>query len=58
MLTRLTGAILRAVLVVLMIIIPSILIPGTSTDTSQTVVFLCLFAAVGSVSYFSRKSQR
>jgi hypothetical protein len=46
MISRLTGAILRAVLVVLLIATPSILLPGTTADTSQTIALLALIAAV------------
>jgi hypothetical protein len=44
MVTRLTGAVVRAVLVVLLIAMPSILVPQTSSDTSQVVILLALLA--------------
>lgn len=46
MLSRLTGAILRALLVVLLIATPSIFLPGTSADTGQTVALVALVAAI------------
>ncbi|SMY08102.1 hypothetical protein [Flavimaricola marinus] len=49
MLSRLTGAILRAVLVVLLIATPSILLPGTNADTGQTIALVALIAAVFTV---------
>ena len=49
MIARLSGAILRAVLVVLLIAMPSILLPGTSADTTQTVALVALVAAVFTV---------
>lgn len=46
MLSRLTGAILRAVLVVLLIAMPSMLLPGATADTGQTIALVALIAAV------------
>jgi hypothetical protein len=46
MMTRLTGAVLRATLVVLLIICPSILLPNTSADTTQIVALIALIAAL------------
>lgn len=46
MMSRLTGAIVRAVLVVLMIALPSILLPGTPASTAQTVALVSLVAAI------------
>lgn len=43
--SRLAGAILRAILVVLLIATPSILLVNTSTDTTQIVVLVALLAA-------------
>lgn len=44
--SRLLGAGLRGFLVVLLIATPALLLPGTSTDTTQIVILLGLFAAV------------
>ena len=46
MLSRLSGAILRAVLVVLLIALPSVLLPGTTSNTAQTVALVALVAAI------------
>ncbi len=46
MIPRLAGAALRAVLVVLLIVIPSLLLPGTGVDTAQIVALVALFGAV------------
>ena len=46
MVTRLTGAILRALLMVLLIATPYILLPDVTSDTAQVVVLIALFAAV------------
>ena len=54
MMTRLSGAILRAILVVLLIATPSILLAGTNNDTSQIVVLLSVIAAIFTVvEYYS-----
>lgn len=45
MIGRLIGAVARAVLVVLMISTPSLLLPGVSTDTTQIVALVAIFAA-------------
>lgn len=45
MMTRLTGAILRALLVVAVIATPSLFLPGTTSDTAQIVVLLAFVAA-------------
>ena len=45
MITRLTGAIIRAMLVVLLVATPSLLLPGVSGDGKQIVAFVALFAA-------------
>ena len=45
MIARLTGAILRAAFVVLLIITPSVLLPGTSPDTTLIVAFMAVLAA-------------
>jgi hypothetical protein len=44
--SRLAFAVLRACLVVVLIAIPSLLLPGVSTDTAQIVALVALFAAV------------
>jgi hypothetical protein len=46
MMTRLTGAILRAALVVLLIALPSLMLPGTGNDTTQMVALIALIAAI------------
>ena len=52
--TRLSGAILRAVLVVLLIATPSMLLARTSSDTTQIVVLLAFIAAAFTiVEYYS-----
>lgn len=43
---RLTGAILRASLMVLLIITPSIMLPGGSAESNQTVALVALLAAI------------
>jgi len=42
---NLTGAMLRAVLAVLLVATPSLLLPGTSADTTQIVALVAIFAA-------------
>jgi hypothetical protein len=49
MMTRLTGALLRAAMMVLLIGLPSLLLPGTGTDTTQIVALIALIAAVFTV---------
>lgn len=44
MVTRLTGAALRAFLVMVMIITPSVLLPGTGADGREMVALIALFA--------------
>lgn len=46
MIGRLAGAILRAALVVLLIALPSVLLPGTSSEIAQTVALVALVAAI------------
>lgn len=54
MMTRLSGAILRAVLVVLLIATPSMLLANTTTDTTQIVALLAFIAAAFTVvEYYS-----
>ena len=45
MISRITGAALRAMLVVLLIATPSILLPGVSSDGKQIVALIAIFAA-------------
>ena len=45
MLTRLAGALLRAVLVVLLVATPALLLPGVSKDVAQIVTLVSIFAA-------------
>ena len=45
MIRRLTGAFVRAVLVLLMIVTPSMLLPGTSQDGAQIIALVGLFGA-------------
>lgn len=45
MIGRVTGAVVRACLVVLMILTPPLLLPDVSGDVTQIVVLLCIFAA-------------
>lgn len=56
MMTRITGALLRAALVVLMVATPSLLIPGTSSDTAQIVVLLAFVAGAFTISEYLGKS--
>ncbi|ROU02781.1 hypothetical protein [Histidinibacterium lentulum] len=46
MISRLTGALLRALLVVLMVATPSALLPGTPVDTVEIVVLVALVGAL------------
>lgn len=45
MISRLSGAVLRAMLVVLLIATPSLLLPGTSADGQQIVALVAIFGA-------------
>lgn len=45
-LSRLPGAILRAMLVVLLIVMPSVMLPSNMADTSLTVTIIAFFAAI------------
>lgn len=45
MVSQLTGAIVRAILVVVLIATPSLFLPGTSTDSAQVIALIALFAA-------------
>mgnify|MGYP001794052174 FL=1 len=46
MVSRLPGAVARALLVVLLIVIPSILLPGADSDAQQIVALVAIFGAV------------
>ena len=43
--SRVTGALLRAIIVAALVIAPSMLVPGISAETQQTVALVALFAA-------------
>ncbi|MEM6384660.1 MAG: hypothetical protein AAF718_00350 [Pseudomonadota bacterium] len=45
MIPRVLGALLRALLVIIMILTPSLLLPGTATDVMPVVTLIALFAA-------------
>ncbi|MCV2874160.1 hypothetical protein OEZ71_17825 [Defluviimonas sp. WL0050] len=45
MFSQLTGAVVRALLVVVLIATPSLMLPGVSSDTTQIVALVALFAA-------------
>lgn len=45
MISRLAGAIFRAFLVVIMVVTPSMLLPGTTSDAAQIVMLVAIFAA-------------
>ncbi len=45
MVSRLSGALFRAVLVILLIATPSLMIPGVGSDTTQIVALMAMFAA-------------
>lgn len=45
MISRVTGAVLRAMLVVLLVATPSLLLPGVSTDGKQIVALVAIFGA-------------
>ncbi len=45
MISRLTGAVLRAMLIVLLVATPSLLLPGTSADGKQIVALVAIFGA-------------
>jgi hypothetical protein len=44
--SRIAGAVFRAALMVIMVILPSLLVTGTSHDTNQTVALVALLAAL------------
>jgi len=49
-----SGAVLRAVLMVLLVATPSLLVPGTSVDTAQTVALVAMVGAIFTiVEYYS-----
>lgn len=45
MVSQITGALVRAVLVMILIAIPSLMVPGVSSDTTQIVALVAIFAA-------------
>ncbi len=45
MVSRITGALVRAILVMVMIATPSLMLPGVNSDTTQIVALVALFAA-------------
>ena len=45
MISRLTGAVVRAFFVILLIAAPSVILPGTTADVSQIVTLVALFGA-------------
>jgi hypothetical protein len=51
--SRLAYAVLRAVLVVVLVSIPSLLIPGVSADTAQIVALVALFGAILTIVEYS-----
>jgi hypothetical protein len=51
---RLTGALVRAFLVMVLIIAPSVILPGMTTDTKQMVALVALFA--GALTFVEYKS--
>ena len=46
MLSRLSGALVRAILVVLLVITPALMVPGTGPDTTQIVALFALLAGI------------
>lgn len=46
MISRLTGALVRAFLVILLVCIPSLMLPGTSADAAQIVALVAIFGAI------------
>jgi len=46
MISRLAGAVFRAFLVILLVAIPSLMLPGTSSDAAQIVALVAIFGAV------------
>jgi hypothetical protein len=53
---RLPGAIARAVLVVMLIIMPSVLLPGQTDDGTQVVALVSIFAALFAIVEYSANS--
>ncbi|MBF9050957.1 hypothetical protein GTA62_10015 [Roseobacter sp. HKCCD9010] len=53
MISQLVGAVVRAILVLVVISTPSLLIPGTSEETTQIVTLIGLFAAVFTFSEYA-----
>lgn len=46
MVSRLTGALVRALMIAVLVLAPSMLVPGLSADAQQTVALVALFAAI------------
>lgn len=46
MVTRLTGAVLRAVMIMLLVFTPYLLVPGTTAETTQIVVLMAIIGAI------------
>ncbi|MEM8978378.1 MAG: hypothetical protein AAGD04_02770 [Pseudomonadota bacterium] len=49
MIPRLTGALVRALLVIVLVATPSMLLPGVNADSAQIVAFVAIFAAAFTV---------
>ncbi len=56
MISRVAGAILRAVLMVLLVATPAVLLPDTTTDTAQIVVLICVVAGLFTFMEYSSRS--
>lgn len=56
MLYRLPGAIVRAALVVILIILPSVLLPGSTGDGTQIIALVSIFAALFAIVEYSAAS--
>ena len=55
MVSRLAGALLRAVLMMVLVLAPSLLVPGLATDAQQTVALVALF--VGALTFAEYNSE-
>jgi hypothetical protein len=51
--SRLSGAMVRAMLVVILISLPSLLLPNTSNDATQMVVLIAIFGAALTIFEYS-----
>ncbi len=56
MMTRLSGAAIRAVFMILLVAMPSLLLPGTSADTAQTVALIAILAMVFTFMEYASKA--